>query len=94
MSPNTERTLAAIVASLGIAAITALIIGFLVLGKIKPAPPTTENTGPIDSDRNQSISKLSDLVKNNPEVFSQIVEAWAGSGESSTPQEVDDQKAA
>lgn len=59
--------------SLGIAAIVALFIGFKVLKKIQPDPATVAEVREPSS----QVSQLSELVKQNPDVFSKIIESWS-----------------
>ena len=68
-------------ASLAIAAIVAFLIGFLVLGKIKPAAPAAEPMVRLDEVRSKSVDQLGELVKNNPEIFAQIIENWSDAGD-------------
>lgn len=59
--------------SLGVAAVVALLIAMKVLKKIQPDPaPATEI-----ADRASQVDQLSELVKQNPEVFSRIIASWS-----------------
>jgi flagellar M-ring protein FliF len=61
--------------SLGVAALVALFLGLKVIKNMQPAPGTTGAALP--SDRSSQVGQLSELVKQNPEVFSKIIAAWA-----------------
>ncbi len=65
-------------ASLAIGAIVALLIGFMVLRKVAPAPTTNETVVRLDDSRSETIDQLTSLLRDNPELFSQIVQSWAG----------------
>ncbi len=72
-------------ASLAIAAVVAFLIGFLTLKKIKPVPGTS---APIQlgQERSESIQQLSELMRENPEAFGQMLAAWSGENASSGDQ--------
>ena len=59
--------------SLGIAAIVALLIAMKVLKKIQPDPATGQEVVA----RSQQVDQLSELVRENPEVFSKIIASWS-----------------
>ena len=60
--------------SLGLAAVIALFVALKAFRKIQPAlVDSTEST----ADRTTQVNQLSDLVKENPEVFSKIIESWS-----------------
>ena len=59
--------------SLGIAAMVALFVAFKVLRKIQPDPPAASEV----VDRTSQVSQLSELVQQNPEVFSRIISSWS-----------------
>ncbi|QEG23372.1 flagellar basal-body MS-ring/collar protein FliF [Mariniblastus fucicola] len=79
-------------ASLAIGAIVAFVIGFMVLRKVSPAPTVSETVVRLDDNRLETVDQLTSLMKNNPELFAQIVQSWAGAAGSSDDQ--DDQRAA
>jgi flagellar M-ring protein FliF len=62
--------------SLGLAAVVALFLGLSTLRRLKPIPLTENTSG---NEANSTVGQLTDLMKNNPEVFSKIVSAWANS---------------
>ncbi len=59
--------------SLGVAAIVALIIGMKSLSKFRP--DTSAGTGAAEP--TNQISQLSEMVQQNPDVFSKIIESWS-----------------
>jgi len=79
-------------ASLAIGAIVAFLIGFMVLRKVGPTSTVTENVVRLDEDRSETIDQLTALLRNNPELFAEIVHSWAGNGNQSDAQS--DQRAA
>ena len=81
-------------ASLAIAAIVAFLIGFLVLGKIKPAAPASEPLVRLDEVRSKSVDQLGELVKSNPEIFAQIIENWTDAGDASSSENQQSQRRA
>ncbi len=67
-------------ASLAIAAGLAFLMGVLLLRRFRPMPEQeTSSRGPqLDRERLESVNQLSSLIKDNPEVFTQIVRSWSG----------------
>jgi len=63
--------------SLGIAALVALFLGLKAFKSLQPAPSTLGAATAVSSDRASQISQLSEMVKENPEVFNKIIAAWA-----------------
>jgi flagellar M-ring protein FliF len=63
--------------SLGIAAVVALFFGLKTLKSFQPATTTPDVSKMLSSDRKTQVMELSELVKQNPEVFSKIVASWA-----------------
>ena len=59
--------------SLGLAALVALFIAIKAMRKLTPDPATVIQ--PVE--RSNQVSELSELVKQNPEVFSKIIESWS-----------------
>jgi flagellar M-ring protein FliF len=61
--------------SLGVAALVALLIGRKTLQSLQPAP----STGPVilPGEQGERMAQLSELVKQNPQVFSKILSSWA-----------------
>jgi flagellar biosynthesis/type III secretory pathway M-ring protein FliF/YscJ len=74
--------------SLGLAAVVALVLGWMALRKLRPVTVPISPGGQLPAERANYVSQLSDLVKQHPEVFSKILESWsthsATSGKSST----------
>ena len=67
-------------ASLGVAAGLAFLMGIMLLRRFKP-PQQTEDAaaGPsMDRERLESVQQLSSLIKDHPEVFTQMVQSWSG----------------
>ncbi|TWU02172.1 flagellar basal-body MS-ring/collar protein FliF [Stieleria varia] len=76
-------------ASLAIAAVFAFVMGFLLLKRIRPITESGADVAQpqLDRERLENVSQLSQLVKENPEVFERIVKAWSGAEkEESNPQ--------
>ena len=63
--------------SLGIAAVVALFLGLKVIRKLQPSPALVNSGAVLTGARNSQVNQLSDMVKQNPEVFSKIIAAWA-----------------
>ena len=59
--------------SLGLAALVALFIAIKAMRKLTPDPATVVQ--PVE--RSNQVNELSELVKQNPEVFSKIIESWS-----------------
>jgi flagellar M-ring protein FliF len=73
--------------SLGVAALVALFLGLRAFKNLQPAPSTGGTAAATATDRVSQISQLSEMVKENPEVFNKIIAAWAsdsGSDEETT----------
>jgi flagellar biosynthesis/type III secretory pathway M-ring protein FliF/YscJ len=67
-------------ASLAIAAMLAFFMGVLLLRKYRPVADKG-NLAPdpqMDRTRMESVNELSKLIKDHPEVFTQIVRSWSG----------------
>ncbi|NNE01507.1 MAG: hypothetical protein HKN47_29700, partial [Pirellulaceae bacterium] len=67
-------------ASLAVAALLAFVMGFLLLRKIQPMTSTDNSVAApqMDRERMENVNQLSDLIKEHPEVFTQIVRSWSG----------------
>lgn len=63
-------------ASLGVAAIVALVLGLLLIRKLQPINALRVGTGKAPMDRESLVSELSAQAKDNPELVSRIVAAW------------------
>ncbi|HMO13584.1 MAG TPA: flagellar basal-body MS-ring/collar protein FliF [Pirellulaceae bacterium] len=61
--------------SLGIAAIVAFFLGSRTLKSMRPS--SSPNNSQAGVERGSQVNQLSELVKNNPEVFSKILASWA-----------------
>lgn len=59
--------------SLGIAALVALFIGLKVLKSFRPNQVESEAA----LDQTSQVNQLSDMVKDNPEIFSKIIATWS-----------------
>jgi len=64
--------------SLAIASLVALIIGFLLIKRLQPVTIKQEDNQ-LSPERLRQITDMSLLVKQNPELLSRIVAAWANS---------------
>lgn len=62
-------------ASLGLAAIVALLLGMMILKKIKPIEIAASHES---GQRREILSQLSNRVDDNPEAVSKILAAWIG----------------
>ena len=78
-------------ASLAIAALLAFVLGLMLLRKFGPASQPG-GVGPdqqIDPVRMENVSALSQMIKENPDVFAQVVRSWSGVDAKSTDQKRD-----
>ncbi|PNY35923.1 hypothetical protein C2E31_15785 [Rhodopirellula baltica] len=66
--------------SLAIAALLAFVLGLMLLRKFGPSSSSRagRGEGQAAGARSESVSELSRLIKENPEVFAQVVKAWSG----------------
>lgn len=71
-------------ASLAIAGLLAFVMAFMLLKKVKPiSEPAEQASSPeVNRERFDNVNQLSQLVKENPEVFERIIRAWSGNEES------------
>jgi flagellar M-ring protein FliF len=76
--------------SLGIAAIIAFFVARKAFKKMQPDP----SAAPELSDRGSQVNQLSDLVKQNPEVFSKIIESWSNVDSNNKADDVQQKRAA
>ncbi|PAY18688.1 flagellar M-ring protein FliF [Rhodopirellula sp. SM50] len=67
-------------ASLAIAALLAFVLGLMLLRRFGPAskPGGIGADQQIDGTRLENVSELSRMIKENPEVFAQVVRSWSG----------------
>jgi flagellar M-ring protein FliF len=63
-------------ASLGFAAVTALVLGTMLIRKLRPITLDTGRTDALDADRERMMAELSSQAQQNPEVVSRIIQAW------------------
>ena len=68
--------------SLGIAAILAFLVTLLALRKFGNATAPTTPPVQLSQDNSNRVNQLSQLLTQNPEVFSRIIAAWADSSAS------------
>jgi flagellar biosynthesis/type III secretory pathway M-ring protein FliF/YscJ len=68
--------------SLGIAAILAFLVTLLALRKFGTATAPTTSPVQLSQDNSNRVNQLSQLLTQNPEVFSRIIAAWADSSAS------------
>ncbi len=66
-------------ASLGLAAVVALVLGLLLIRKLQPLGLTQRMAEKPVADRSTAIAELTAQVQQNPEVVSKIVAAWLNS---------------
>lgn len=76
--------------SLGLAALVALFVAFKALKKIQPDPSLSPET----ADRESQVDQLSQLVKENPEVFAKIMESWSTLDSNEKPEKTNESQAA
>ena len=74
-------------ASLAIAAGFAFLIGFLLLRRFRPLPERDQSVAgtQLDRERLEHVNQLSTLIRDHPEVFTQIVRSWSGVESQATP---------
>ena len=69
-------------ASLAIAALLAFVLGLMLLRRFGPrsSPGGLGDNAdqPVDTTRLENVSELSRMIKENPEVFAQVVRSWSG----------------
>lgn len=67
-------------ASLAIAALLAFIMGLLLLRRFQPASRTNNGAAgaQVDQARLEHVNEFSRLIKENPELFTQIIQSWSG----------------
>ena len=67
-------------ASLAIAALLAFVLGLMLLRRFGPKsnPGGVAGDQQIDTARLENVSELSRMIKENPEVFAQVVRSWSG----------------
>ena len=65
-------------ASLGLAAIVALVVSLMILRKMKPVEITPPATGMLTIEQAQRIADLSQQAAADPEAISKVVRAWLG----------------
>ncbi len=69
-------------ASLGLAALTALVLGVMLIRKLRPITLEKSRPQTLDAVRARMIAELSSQAQENPEVVSRIIEAWLEVSES------------
>ncbi|QDT11169.1 flagellar basal-body MS-ring/collar protein FliF [Stieleria marina] len=76
-------------ASLAIAALAAFVMGIMMLRRFRPMPEpeATASSPQMDRQRMENVNQLSSLIKDNPEVFAQIVRSWSGAEETDSSKE-------
>jgi flagellar M-ring protein FliF len=65
-------------ASLGIASIVALILGFLLVGRMRPLAMPTSTGGAAQADRARRIAALSAHAMQDPDSLAKILQVWLG----------------
>ena len=64
--------------SLGLASLVALVLGLLILKRMKPLETTSEPTAYVTPDRARMLAELTDRAAKDPEAAARIVQAWLG----------------
>jgi flagellar M-ring protein FliF len=64
--------------SLGLAAVVALIVGLMVLKKIRPVGIPSGPAHATGTDRARVLSQLSEQARENPELMANVMSAWLG----------------
>lgn len=80
-------------ASLAVAAIVAMLIGFLTLRRFQKTTAPAQSVQ-VPSEKAANISQLHELARSNPEVVARIMQSWAGGSRQPTESQVPDRKAA
>lgn len=67
-------------ASLAIAALLAFVLGLMLLRRFGPRsnPGGINADQQVDTARLENVGELSRMIKDNPEVFAQVVRSWSG----------------
>ncbi len=76
------------VASLGVGSLVALLLGLLILRRLRPVSLAASPLTVVRAARSQQIADLQAKIVTNPEIVSRIIEAWlkqTGQGEAETP---------
>ncbi len=83
-------------ASLAIAALVAFVMGWMMLRRFKPAPQddVAQDAPQMNHQRRENVEQLSTLIKENPEVFAQIVRSWSGAEQAEQSDSSSQRKAA
>ncbi len=63
--------------SLGVAALVALFLGLRAIKGLVPVPTPGSSQPQLAGEQASQVNQLSDMVKQNPEVFSKIMASWA-----------------
>jgi flagellar M-ring protein FliF len=63
-------------ASLGVAALTALLLARMILRRLQPPMPNSPSATPEQSDPTRVLQQLSMLAQNNPTTVARILETW------------------
>jgi len=65
-------------ASLGLAAIVALVVGLMIVRKLKPVEVSSRPSGMLTMEQAQRIADLSSQAAAKPDVIGKVVRAWLG----------------
>jgi flagellar M-ring protein FliF len=63
--------------SLGVAAVVALVLGFLLIKRIQPVAVPSRTQPDFTPQRARQVSDLAAVIRENPELLSKILSAWA-----------------
>jgi flagellar M-ring protein FliF len=63
-------------ASLGVAALAALLLGRMILKRLQPAPAAPGESQPEISDQTPLLQQLSAMAQNNPASVARVLEMW------------------
>lgn len=64
--------------SLAVAALVALVVGFLAMRKFTPVTTSDSQGQPLDDARLDGLQEIANMVNENPAVFAELIGVWAG----------------
>jgi hypothetical protein len=63
-------------ASLGVAALVALVLGYVLLRRLRPALPAAPVSPPVLAERTQRVETFGTLAQRDPERVARLLSAW------------------
>ncbi|HMP80364.1 MAG TPA: flagellar M-ring protein FliF C-terminal domain-containing protein, partial [Pirellulaceae bacterium] len=70
--------------SLGMAALVAVYLGLRTIRSLQPSPRPTPITPAASESRDVRMAQIGEMIRQNPEVFSRVLAAWANDSPSSS----------